>query len=148
MMWVGLSDKKDVSGKRSMPLNEGTVSGKLIAEIENRCGILLSHKTNLVKFAPLDICGKLRYPTVEECATEYPKLAKEIRNFRPDVVFLLGQKVSMFVLNRLGAESYSHRFDLEGVSYVPLYHPSYVAAYGRRGKSAYIRLVKQVIEEA
>ncbi|MGB8815682.1 MAG: uracil-DNA glycosylase family protein [Minisyncoccia bacterium] len=151
IMWVGISAKKDTSSKKSMPLNADTKTGKLVAEIEGQCSSLFFYKTNLVKFAPLDSKGKLRYPTFDECAKYYPKLLKEIKEIKPRVVFLLGNKTAKFVMNQLGFTSakLSYKFQVyeyKKVWYVPIHHPSYIMVYKRKEKDQYIQAVKVVIE--
>ena len=151
IMWIGLSSKKSIGVKKSKPLNKDTKTGKLVAEIESRCRSLSFYKTNLVKCAPLDSRGKLRYPTIDECTLYYPELLAEIREINPRMVFLLGNQTASFVLNQIGFKmpklSYeSNTFEHMGTIYVPIYHPSYIMVYKQKEKDQYIKMVKTTIE--
>src|SRR3989338_6224757 len=128
VMWVGLSAKMTPNAENCAPLHASTNTGKLVAEIEAQCPHISFHKTNLVKFPPLDSKGKLRYPTPEECTLYYPELQIEIQTINPRVVMLLGNKTAAFVFRQLGLQipklSYKYQaFEYEGRSYVPIQHP-------------------------
>ena len=151
VMWVGLSAKMTPNAENCAPLHASTNTGKLVAEIEAQCPHINFHKTNLVKFPPLDSKGKLRYPTTEECALCYPELKTEIKSINPRAVLLLGNKKATFVFCQLGLQmpklSYEYQaFDHNGVWYVPIHHPSYILVYKRKEKDQYIQAVKTVIE--
>lgn len=151
VIWVGLSAKKATNAEIFAPLNIGTNTGKLVAEIEARCPSISFYKTNLVKFPPLDSKWKLRYPTLKECAMCYPELQIEIRIINPRVILLLGNKIATFILNQLGLQmsklSYKYQvFEYEERWYVPIHHPSYIMVYKRKEKDLYIQAVKTVIE--
>jgi len=153
VMWVGLSAKKTANtGIYAVPLHIDTNTGKLVAEIEAQCHHINFYKTNLVKFAPLDSKGKLRYPTPEECMRYYPELQIEIQTINPRVVLLLGNKTAAFVFHQLGLQmpklSYNkyRAFEYEGRLYVPIQHPSYIMVYKRKEKDRYVQAVKAVIE--
>lgn len=151
IMWVGLSAKKATNAESLAPLHIDTNTGKLVAEIEAQCHHINFYKTNLVKFPPLDSKGKLRYPTLEECALYYPKLRIEIQAVNPRVVLLLGSKTATFVFRQLGLRvpklSYLYQsFEYEGRWYVPIHHPSYIMVYKRKEKDQYIHAVKTIIE--
>ncbi len=151
VMWVGLSAKKATNAEDYAPLHIDTNTGKLVAEIEARCHNINFYKTNLVKFSPLDSKGKLRYPTLEECALCYPELQIEIQAVNPRVVLLLGNKTATFVLRqfelRMPKLSYKyHAFEHEKRWYVPIHHPSHILVYRRKEKDQYVRGVKTVIE--
>ena len=152
VMWVGLSAKKATNAGVYAPLHIDTNTGKLVAEIEARCHHINFYKTNLVKFAPLDSRGKLRYPTPEECTLCYPELQIEIQTVNPRVVLLLGNKVATFVFRQLGLQmprlSYKYQaFEYERRWYVPIQHPSYIMVYKRNEKDRYVQAVKAVIEQ-
>ncbi|TAL61112.1 MAG: hypothetical protein EPN88_15065, partial [Bacteroidetes bacterium] len=147
VMWVGLSAKMVSGAKHCAPLHISTNTGKLVAEIEKLCHHINFYKTNLVKFPPLDSEGKLRYPTLEECALCYPELQIELKSINPRVVLLLGSKTATFVLRQLGLQmpklSYAYQvFDCGGIMYVPIHHPSYILVYKRKEKNQYIQAVK------
>lgn len=150
VMWVGLSFKNADNGELVPPLDPSTNSGMLIREIETECLGVKFHKTNLVRFAPIDSRGKLRYPTRFECSEDFPKLLGEIKEINPKVIFLLGNDVSDFVLGQLGFKSLKVSYDFEVFNWngrwiAPIYHPSYVMVYKRGEKSLYIRSIKDVI---
>ncbi len=152
VMWVGLSAKKATDAKDFVPLNINTNTGKLVAEIEAQCHDINFYKTNLVKFPPLDSKGKLRYPTLKECALCYPKLQIEFQSVNPRVVLLLGNKTATFVLRQLGFQmpklSYKYQFFKYAKRwYVPIHHPSYIMVYKRKEKDQYIIAVKTAIEQ-
>ena len=151
VMWVGLSAKKATNAGVYAPLHIDTNTGKLVAEIEAQCHHINFYKTNLVKFAPLDSMGKLRYPTPEECTLCYPELQIEIQTVNPRIVLLLGNKTATFVFRQLGLQipklSYEYRsFEYEGRFYVPIQHPSYIMVYKQKEKDQYVQAVKAVIE--
>ena len=74
VLWVGLSEKPVKGGALFSPLSSDTASGKVIATIERQHSNTTFVRTNLVRMAPLDTRGKLRYPTREECEEYYPHL--------------------------------------------------------------------------
>jgi len=150
VMWVGLSAKKDIGVKKSLPLNIDTNTGKLVAEIEAQCRSVFFYRTNLVKFPPLDFDGKLRYPTFNECVSCYPELLVEIQKVNPHIVLLLGSKTATFVLNQLGFKmpklSYKYQvFDYKGTWYIPIHHPSYIMVYKRKEKAQYVQAIKDIV---
>lgn len=151
-MWVGLSAKDKNGAEDYTPLHTDTNTGKLIAQIEEACGFVNSYKTNLVKFAPRDTKGKLRYPTTKECTKDYPKLISEINNIKPKVIFLLGLKTATFVLREIGFKTpkLSYKYEIfkhENKWYVPIHHPSYIMVYKRKEKDLYTKAVKSIIEK-
>jgi len=150
VMWVGLSFKNADDGGVIPPLDPSTNSGVLIEEIENECLGVKFHRTNLVKFAPIDSEGKLRYPTRFECSEDFPKLLNEIKEINPKMIFLLGNNVHDFVLGQLGFKSLKVSYNFEVFNWngrwiVPIYHPSYIMVYKRGEKDLYVQSVKDVI---
>ncbi len=152
-LWVGLSEKPVNDGSVFTPLSPNTTSGKLIAEIEERCPSAQFYRTNLVKMAPLNAQGKLRYPTHSECIEHYPQLIEDIASIMPSVVLLLGKQVSAYVLSQFGITEVvkSSLFDYEivrhsGVCYVAIHHPSYISVYKRKEKEVYIRAIQELME--
>lgn len=145
-MFVGLSSKPGTAA-----LCPSTNSGKLIGEIENRVAETFSvHKTNLVKCAPLDEGGKLRYPTLAEMKACLPHLLNEIEHFQPRVIVLLGAQVAKFMVNALMptqrfdgfADDFSYRtFSLNSGILLPIHHPSYIWVYRRKRIPQYIGAV-------
>jgi DNA polymerase len=152
VMWVGLSAKKTEGGDNFEPLDAKTNTGKLIAEIEKECKSTTFYKTNLVKFAPLDKKGKLRYPTSRECLSYYPELQSEIDSVNPKIVVLLGLQTAKFVTNQLGLNMPSLSYSYEAISYrnrwyVPIHHPSYIMIYKRKEKDVYVQALKSTIQK-
>lgn len=89
---------------------------KIIENIENDYPSLIFHRTNLVRYAPLND-EKLRYPNQEEINECMPALIKELEALCPNVIFLLGKIVGKNVVS-----AYGHK-DLK---LVEVFHPSYV----------------------
>jgi len=155
VMWVGLSHKKEKNGEVFLPLGNDTNSGKVILEIEKKLPKLSFHRTNLVKFAPTDGNDKLRYPTISEMENDFPLLLKEIIELKPKIVFLLGSKVSQFVLEKKQHKLIKSKKDwrcfdevlFEGIYFVSIFHPSYVYVYKRKKISEYVDTVYQVITD-
>ena len=154
VLWVGLSEKPVKKGEIFVPLSANTVSGKLIAEVEARCPAVQFHRTNLVKKAPLNAQGKLRYPTNAECLEHYPRLEAEIGSISPSAVLLLGKQVATQVLNQVSftvvADAFSFNYQIiqcGGVCYAAIHHPSYISVYKRKEKEAYIRAIQNLVEK-
>lgn len=154
VFWVGLSAVAFSEEEDRVPLSPTTRSGALIAEIES--GFLDSgffYKTNLVKCLPLKE-NKIRYPIAGEMEKCFPNLELEIEELNPKVIFLLGKQVAAFVLGTKGISSFSfdedfkyQGYEIEGVTYVPIHHPSYVLVYKRKNVGNYIANIRSVIEE-
>ena len=151
IMWVGLSAKLFNQVGCVPPLDLSTNTGKIIKKIEDINPNLLYYKSNLVKYAPINSDGKLRYPTKEEMDFCFPCLYQEINTINPKLVFLLGDKVSNFVLKKFGfmiKKDFMYRiFVYENMKFVPIYHPSYIWIYKRKEESKYIHTVYSVIAE-
>lgn len=149
VIWVGLSAKivKDVKTER--PLENNTNTGKIIEKIEadNNC----FYKTNLVKCAPLDENNKLRYPNKDEMNFCFDNLLLELITIKPKIVFLLGSKVSNFVLNKLKSKKFKKETNqevlniIEKIEFHNIYHPSYIAVYKRKEENKYIQKVQDII---
>lgn len=155
VMWVGLSHKKVVAGEVFAPLGANTNSGKVVWEIESKLPKLSFHRTNLVKFAPLDERGKLRYPTNSEMENDFLSLTREIEVFKPKIIFLLGSKVSDFVLKIKKHKPIKSRDDwrccvqtqIDGIYFVSIFHPSYVYVYKRKRLDEYVNTVHQIVKD-
>ncbi len=151
VMWVGISDKPSTE-----PLATSTATGKVVDEIERELTGLSFHRTNLVKFAPLDKTGRLRYPTREEMAQGTDSLLEEVEELQPRVVVTLGAAVSKVVIERVSQES---RFTGLGNSFsyaprstsrfcvLPVHHPSFVLVYRRKKLQSYIAAICKWIME-
>lgn len=153
VMFVGLSSKPGTAA-----LCPTTNSGKLIGEIESRVAEIFSvHKTNLVKCAPLDESGKLRYPTLSEMRACLPRLLTEIEHFQPRVIVPLGGQVTKFMVSTLMsnqrfdgfADDFRYQtFSLNSGMLLPVHHPSYIWVYRRRRIPEYIGAVGDRLLEA
>lgn len=143
VMWVGLSAKNDKNGKRLSPLDAESNSGKLISMIETQNAKLRFHRTNLVKYTPLDSNGKLRYPNRDEVMAAMPALVKEIQEHQPQIIFLLGKQVGKNVLEYLKREKINF-----SATICEIYHPSYIYVYRRKQIDNYICEISKKIEES
>ncbi len=141
VMWVGLSAKNDKNGNQLLPLDSSSNSGKVIDMIESRHEHLGFYRTNLVKYAPLDEHGKLRYPNSGEMAAAMPDLIREFREYQPKVIFLLGGRVGDFVQKSLE----QNNMPISACIF-EVYHPSYVYIYKRKQMENYVREVSKKIE--
>lgn len=152
VMFVGLSSKPGTKA-----LCSSTNSGKLIWEIEQHIAQALSaYKTNLVKCAPMDAGGKLRYPTPMEMKACLPHLLTEIDHYQPRVIVPLGGQVAKFMLGELMsnprfggfADDFRYQaFSFNGGVVLPVHHPSYVWIYRRKSIPHYIGAVGDLLLE-
>lgn len=149
-MWVGLSAVRVDSVKKDTPLSINTNSGKLIAEIENKARGVNYYKTNLVKCLPIED-QKIRYPKQKEMKSCSNHLQKEITQFKPKVIFLLGKQVSEFVISKkLSTLSETFNYDcleIDGLIYIPVHHPSYILVYRRKELANYKRGISILIKK-
>ena len=153
VMWVGISAKQVEDIKTTRPLSEESNSGKILGKIESNSEELQYYRTNLVKCPPLTDSGKLRYPNLNEQEACYSNLIGEIDTVKPKVVFMLGLKVSNFLLskNDIKVDGFESGFNytgynVSGIHYVPVHHPSYVYVYKRKKMNAYVNAIKSVIK--
>ncbi len=140
---------KRVECDNEFPLASYTRTGSIIQQIEDKLDGLCCYKTNLVKCLPLDNDDKLRYPSLKEMNCCIENLRIEIDYLKPNVVFLLGQKVSNCVLSNLEQkEHYNHEnfdyFESNHIFYVPIWHPSYVYVYKRKEILNYVSNVVKI----
>lgn len=156
VFWVGLSAVKFVETSHKAPLSADTRSGELISKIEAEFNDKVSfYKTNLVKCLPLNIAtGKIRYPLKKEMSKCFPNLRSEIDTIKPKLVFLLGKQVSDFVLSEFNIDEVDKKSDFdyvtyesEGVSFIPIHHPSYVLVYRRKFIENYVAGVRKHIDQ-
>lgn len=152
IMWIGLSAKKVDNIEEGIPLSPLTKSGRVLQFIEDSFDNLSTYKTNLVKCLPLDLNGKLRYPTKTEIDTCIPHIENEIKWLRPKLVILLGEKVSTAILGFLGVSgggkynNYEYSSILhDGVRYLSIQHPSYIAVYKRDDIHQYALGVNNIV---
>lgn len=150
VMWVGLS-AKIVYNDNEIPLAATTNTGRIIYEVERLCPQIVSYKTNLVKCAPVNKDGKLRYPNNNEISLCINHLNTELETFHPQIVFLLGDKVAKAVCAHL---SISYRkwsgftyfpTEYQGGFYVPVQHPSYIYVYKQKQIGEYVDSLTKMI---
>ena len=154
VFWVGLSAKiATYDGEK--PLSSTTNSGGLLCEVEKKCTGIPMYRTNLVKCAPLTEAGKLRYPNQNEIDSCLPHLRFEIEELAPQIVFLLGSKVSDAVSRFFSIEfdkwdGFNYSYEIyNNIYFVPIHHPSYIYVYKRKMIGEYVdgllRMVNQII---
>jgi len=154
IMWIGLSAKKIDNVEEGIPLSPLTKSGQILQLIEESFENLSTYKTNLVKCLPLDLEGKLRYPTKFEMNACVPHIETEINWLEPKLVILLGEKVSEAVLGYFGILGQKRLNDYEyssvihnGIRYLSIQHPSYIAVYRRNDIPQYALGINIIVSE-
>lgn len=152
ILWIGLSAQLSKEGATLPPLDDSTPSGKLIATIEDKCTGFVFKRTNLVFFAPLNKQGKLRYPTSAEMKKSVALLNNTIKEFNPDLVFMLGNQVGKFLIsekNLQKIEDYivENTFMDTHILYTQIYHPSYILIYKRKFIDDYIQTITRAMDE-
>jgi len=147
IMWIGLSAVKVDCVTAQTPLSIYTSTGKLLVEIEKYSSNSQFYKTNIVKCLPLNN-GKIRYPSKNEMMACYSNFKIEIEMIKPNIVFMLGKQVATFILKMKGKNLFNlsqdfqyDKFEINGVSYIPIHHPSYILIFKRKQKEAYINAV-------
>lgn len=154
VMWVGLSAKMVENVEEASPLDSNTQTGKVISEIEDMVDTLHYYKTNVVKCAPLNDLGKLRYPNRAEIDLCIGNLKQEIDCLNPKIVFLLGGDARSAVERKykIRFEKKRELFQYKGVSvgsvtFYAVEHPSYVSIYKRKRIDEYKQAIAAAIEE-
>jgi len=153
VIWVGLSAVAFEKGIEPLPLSPNTNTGALISKIEEPLlDSMQFYKTNLVKCAPIKSeSGKIRYPLQHEMEKCFPNLEYELEVLSPTVVFLLGKQAAEFVMKKKGVNSFTLSenfrykvFEIDGVNYIPVHHPSYILVYKRRLLNKYIKSIQTI----
>ncbi|MCC6463048.1 MAG: uracil-DNA glycosylase family protein [Saprospiraceae bacterium] len=150
IFWVGLSAVKFGDQDEKLPLSALTASGSLIHAIEQPFRHKLTfYKTNLVKCAPME-GYKLRYPLEHEMSKCFSNFQWELNELKPTTVFLLGKQVASFVLKKLSHHKpafdenfHYHFFEIGGINFIPIHHPSYILVYQRKNLTQYIENVRK-----
>lgn len=151
VMWVGLSAKIMCDYMNSVPLDISTSTGELIHEVEDCFENVQFYKSNIVKCAPLDNDGKLRYPTKKEINICLSNLLLEIELVRPRIIFLLGKQVADAISQYYSVPfskvtSYNvSSYKIGNLVYIPVFHPSYINVYKKPDRKNYIESLKQLI---
>jgi hypothetical protein len=148
--FVGLSAKPTCEH-----LDPETQTGRIIERIIDRLPYINPVKTNLVKFAPLDKMGKLRYPSQKEMKSGWSDLQSEINSREPFLVVMLGQQVSYYVRVQLGVTppkallpadfAYESILSNHKPYLLSVHHPSFVSVYRSKHIQKYIERVVQSI---
>ena len=149
IFWLGLSAVQVDDVKSSKPLSSETASGNLISMIEEPyLHQLQFYKTNLVKCLPLKN-DKIRYPIQNEMEKCFPNFELEIKELKPTIVFLLGKQVSSFISKKYSIKlgTFSKKFKYEpflvnGITFIPIHHPSYILVYKRKFLKKYISQIQ------
>ncbi len=155
VFWVGLSAVLFEEGDEKLPLSILTRTGTLVHSIETPFNNSLSfYKTNLVKRAPM-AGDKVRYPLLHEMEKCYPNFEWELETLQPKTVFLLGKQVADFILKKMGVRNFSlddnfnyHGIQINGITFIPVHHPSYILVYKRKALPEYIASLRSLIKSA
>lgn len=152
VFWVGLSAVQFDEDDAKVPLAAETRSGALLDQIEKPLRKDFSfYKTNLVKCLPLRE-NKIRYPSKSEMTKCSSNFDMELLTLMPDVVFLLGKQVANFVLSKYSDHKVEFATDfkyktylINGITFVPVHHPSYILVYRRKRIDEYRRNIRKII---
>lgn len=155
LMFVDLAPPKvrDPHSDLARPLTPFTPSGKILAmaEEELRQYGYSFYRTNLVKCPPLQ-GDKPRYPNSYEIEMCLDNLLMEIDYYVPIAVFLLGQNVYMPVLNLLDEPFrnwggyYFNIYNIDGINYIPAWHPLYIDTYQKKNIPLYIEGIVNAVQ--
>lgn len=152
VFWVGLSAKLSTC-KDERPLSPTTNSGSILCKVEEKCTNVLTYRTNIVKCAPLDEKGKLRYPNKKEINLCLPHIDDEIRALSPKIIFLLGNKVAEAISKQYSItfkkwDNFDYVFvKYKNLYFVPIHHPSYIYVYKRKQISEYISSIENIVNQ-
>ncbi len=150
VIWLGISSKI-VTDKFNKPLDPHTMSGRLIEKIEKQLPSINFYSSNLVKCAPINDHGKLRYPSKDEIRSCSHNLNTELVELQPKIVVMLGEKVSRVVLKNIKINIERQNAFIQSVSkvgdiiYVAATHPSYINVYKRHLTDQYINVIKTTL---
>lgn len=151
VLWVGISGKPFTNALAST-----TATGRIVDTIENMSGGVRFRRTNLVKNAPLNGDGRLRYPTQDEMLKGANILFGELEHMEARIVITLGAAVSKVVVERTIVNrrfrGLSRAFKYRAVRtdrfyILPVHHPSFVLIYRRRKLQRYMLSIKKCIAD-
>ena len=98
---------------------------------------------------------KVRYPLLHEMEKCYPNFEWELETLQPKTVFLLGKQVADFILKKMGVRNFSlddnfnyHGIQINGITFIPVHHPSYILVYKRKALPEYIASLRSLIKSA
>ena len=131
ILFVGLSNKPGAEPFDSKT-NSGKVLDKIISSLNHEC-----FKRNLVNYAPLNECNKLRYPTKDEVIESLNDFVSYVEKLRPDLIISFGNITSTALRN------------IDNIKNIILYekHPSYIYVYKRRYLDEYIINIIQKVAD-
>jgi len=128
-----------------------TRTGNIIEHIINKLPSVKTIKTNLVKIAPIDQEGNLRYPNTTEMQLGWYELKNEINRTDPDLLVALGQQVSLFLRLQMGVQpakpqlppdfSYEMYLSQCQSKILSIHHPSFIYVYRRKEIENYVENV-------
>jgi len=128
-MFVGEAPGRFGADRSGVPF-VGDRSGGILAQMMDIIGLSVTvnvYVTNLVRCNPRDQMGRNRKPLSTEISAYGRFLMCELELVKPQVVISLGELATRFLLGRSIAACRSRPQLLNGLTYYPLYHPSYVA---------------------
>jgi uracil-DNA glycosylase family 4 len=132
LAFVGEAPGRFGGDRTGVPFS-GDRSGQFLRELIAELGLDVERDvyiTNVVKCNPRDERGNNRTPDAAEVAACRPHLEAELRLLRPRLVVPLGGLACRELLRRPLREVRSTLIRLGGLSFFPLYHPSYAVSYG------------------
>jgi DNA polymerase len=132
LAFVGEAPGRFGGDRTGVPFS-GDRSGQYLRELIAELGLDVERDvyiTNVVKCNPRDERGNNRAPRPAEVAACRPHLDAELRLLRPRLVVPLGGLACRTLLNRPLRDVRSTLIRQDGLSFFPLYHPSYAVSYG------------------
>ena len=132
LAFVGEAPGRFGGDRTGVPFS-GDRSGQFLRELIAELGLDVERDvyiTNVVKCNPRDERGNNRAPSPDEVAACRPHLEAELRLQRPRLVVPLGGLACKALLHRPLRDVRSTLIQQDGLSFFPLYHPSYAVSYG------------------
>jgi DNA polymerase len=145
-MFVGISSQKNKWNKTFMPFDNQTNSGKLLEEIILSLPKISFHKTNLIKCAPLNELGKIRYPTKEEYKNCFKNFEDELNIVKPKLIFIFGNPAIKAIEQKYKIKLEKEKpTSYKNLNFVAINHPSYIMIYKRKNLEEYKDKIKGLI---
>ena len=152
VIWLGISGKS-TSSQFQKPLDPNTISGQIIEQIEKQLPSINFYSSNLVKCAPINNNGKLRYPSAKEINACSYNLQVEIEELQPKVLVLLGEKVANSLIDSTELKLEPKNQFIRSITknnntiYIAATHPSYIYVYKRKFINEYINTIKNLLHK-